>query len=88
MDSLCFTKEVSKDYEVWASGGIRNGCDAAKALVLGACRIGIARPIIQAALKGENELDKMMARLEYELKIALFCSGCKNIEEMCLLKPD
>ena len=88
VDSLCFAKEVKKDYEVWASGGIRNGCDSAKALVLGAGRIGIARPIIQSALKGENELDKMMARLEYELKIALFCSGCKNIEEICLLKLD
>ena len=86
LNSLYFTQEIKRDYEVWASGGIRNGCDAAKALVLGASRIGMARPIIQSALKGADELDKTMARLEYELKIALFCSGCKNIEEVCLLK--
>lgn len=86
LNSLYFTQEIKKDYEVWASGGIRNGCDAAKSLVLGAHRIGIARPIIQSALKGEDELNKTMDRLEYELKIALFCSGCKNIKEMCLLE--
>ena len=85
-NSLYFTQKIKKTYEVWASGGIRNGCDAAKALVLGAHRIGLARPIIQSALKGANELDKTMARLEYELKIALFCCGCKNVGEMRLLK--
>jgi len=80
VDSLLFASEVKKDYEVWASGGIRNGCDAAKALALGANRIGIARPIAQSALKGEADLEKTMTRMEYELKVALFCSGCKNIK--------
>ena len=87
VDSLLFAQKVKKNYEIWASGGVRNGCDSAKALALGARRVGIARPIIQSALKGEGELDKIMARLEYELKIALFCSGCKNIEEMSLVQP-
>ena len=82
LDSLLFAREVQKGYEVWASGGIRSGCDAAKALALGADRIGIARSIIQAALKGEEVLEQTMSRLEYELKVALFCSGCKTVEEM------
>lgn len=82
VDCLLSAREIQKDYKIWASGGIRNGCEAAKALVLGAERVGVARLIIQAALKGENFLDKTMARLEHELKIALFCVGCKNIEEL------
>lgn len=80
VDSLLFAKKVNKDYEIWASGGVRNGCDAAKALALGANRVGVARPIIQSALKGVVTLEQTMSRLEYELRVALFCSGCKSIE--------
>ena len=82
VDSLCFAREVKRDYQVWAGGGIRNGCDSAKALALGADRVGVARLVIQSALKGEEQLDRALSRLEYELKIALFCSACKNVEEI------
>ena len=82
VDSLLFAREVKRDYQIWASGGIRNGCEAAKALALGADRVGIARLIIQAGLKGELALDQTMSRLEQELKIALFCSGSKNISSL------
>ena len=82
VQSLVFARSVEKDYEVWASGGIRNGCDAAKALALGAGRVGVARIIIQAALEGASVLENVMSRLEYELKIAMFCSGCRNIAEI------
>ncbi len=86
VDSLLFAQEVKKDYEVWAGGGIRNGCDSAKALALGANRVGIARPIIQSALEGDKALEKTMSRLEQELKIALFCSGRKSIKEIKKIK--
>ena len=82
IDSLLFAKKIQKNYEIWASGGIKNGCDAAKALALGASHIGLAKLIMQAALQGAKILDQQMARLERELKIALFCTSCKTIEEM------
>lgn len=86
VDSLLFAREVQKDYGIWAGGGIRNGCDSAKALALGADRIGVARPIVQSALEGDIALEKAMVCLEHELKIALFCSGRKNIKDMKNLK--
>ena len=82
VDSLLFARKVKKSYEIWASGGIKNGCDAAKALALGASRIGLAKIIMEAALQGIETLEQQMARLEQELKIALFCTSCKTIEEM------
>ena len=83
VDSLLFAQKIKdKDYSVWASGGIQNGCESAKALALGAERVGLARPIIQSALQGEKALENTMSRMEQELKIALFCSGCKNIKEL------
>ena len=82
VDSLLCARKVKKDYIVWAGGGMRNGCDFAKALALGADRVGIAKPIMESALQGEKALERKMARLEHELKIALFCCGCKTKEEL------
>ncbi len=82
VDSLIFARKVEKDYALWAGGGMRHGCDFAKALALGADRVGMAKPIMESALQGEEVLERKMARLEYELKLALFCCGCKNKEEL------
>lgn len=62
---------------IWASGGIRSGLDVAKCLALGAERVGFAKPALQAALAGENALNRWMDQVELELRIALFCTGSK-----------
>jgi len=83
VDSLLAAKAIpNKDYQVWASGGIRNGCEAAKCLALGAVHAGVARLIVQAALQGADEVERVCHRMEYELKLALFCLGCSDIEEL------
>ncbi len=73
-------------YQVWASGGVRNGLEAAKLLSMGAGLIGLANPWLKAYKKDEKnpgaELGKLADQLDYELKIALFCTGCKSIEEI------
>jgi isopentenyl-diphosphate delta-isomerase len=79
VDSVINALDVKPDYEVWASGGVRSGVDAAKLLALGAKTIGFAKPILEAALKGEDELHRRMSVLEYELKTVLFCTGSKDI---------
>ncbi|MEO5969244.1 MAG: type 2 isopentenyl-diphosphate Delta-isomerase [Bdellovibrionia bacterium] len=68
-------KALPKKIELWATGGVRNGLDAAKLIALGAKRIGYAKPALEAALKGEKALHQWMEQQEFELKVALFCTG-------------
>lgn len=65
-----------------ASGGIRNGVDAVKALVLGASLAGIARPALSAATHGEKELAALLERLIYEMNTAALLLGCRTVDEL------
>lgn len=76
------SKSPVKNVEVWASGGVRDGLQAAKCLAMGAQRVGLARPILAKALEGVNPVVEYMRHLEYELKISLFCLGMQNITAM------
>lgn len=82
VESLQEAFSLKLDFEIWGSGGVRSGLDAAKLLAMGATQVGFAKPILEAALKSEAELDRKMSVFEYELKTALFCTGCKSVEEL------
>lgn len=82
VDSLMNGVESQIDLSLWASGGVRSGLETAKLLALGAEKVGFARPILEAALQGEEALAATMEQLDHELKVALFCLGCENIESL------
>ena len=83
LDSLLAAgKCKNRDFEIWASGGLKNGLDAAKCFALGAQACGFAYVILEKALLGEEELNQQMLLLENELKISLFCTGSKNILQL------
>jgi isopentenyl-diphosphate Delta-isomerase len=66
--------------EVWGSGGVRTGVEAFKLLCLGARAVGLAQPLLVAAKNGPEALDKMMAQIEFETRVAMFCSGQRTLE--------
>lgn len=82
VEALKNAKNAKANAEVWGSGGVRNGLDAAKCFALGATTVGIARPMLEAALKGVDEVVTLMRQFELELKIALFCTGSKSIKQL------
>jgi isopentenyl-diphosphate delta-isomerase len=68
--------------EVWASGGVRTGLDAAKLIALGAQNVGYAKPALEAALQGASIVESWMELQEFELKVALFCTNSKSPQEL------
>lgn len=78
--SVLFTKKASKK-KIIASGGIRNGLDVCKSLVLGADLAGIAVPALKAGKK-EKEIENLLDAFEQELIISMFLVGARNIQEL------
>lgn len=73
---------LNPDFEIWGSGGARHGLDAAKLLALGASTVGYAKPMLDAALQSSAQVLALMQTIEYELKVAMFCTGCRSINEL------
>jgi isopentenyl-diphosphate delta-isomerase len=62
-----------------ATGGIRSGVDAAKAIAMGATAVGVARPLLQAALAGDDAVAAWITRFAEELRAAMFLSGSPDV---------
>ena len=72
---------------VIATGGVRSGLDAAKALALGATAVGVGRPLLQAALEGAAALDQWIAQFVLELRTATFLSGVTRSRDLATRPP-
>ncbi|MEM8673340.1 MAG: type 2 isopentenyl-diphosphate Delta-isomerase [Cyanobacteria bacterium P01_G01_bin.67] len=89
-DCIVQVRKQYPDLPLIASGGLRNGMEAAKAIALGADLAGLAFPFLQAASESEAALDELIELLIAEIKTVLFCTGNANLSELkrsqCLIK--
>jgi isopentenyl-diphosphate delta-isomerase len=68
---------------VIASGGLRSGVDAAKAIALGATAAGFARPLLLAARDGGAEAAVAALRaLDETLRAATLLAGARTVDEL------
>lgn len=67
---------------VFASGGLRTGVDAAKAIGLGADLVGYARGMLKEATESVESVMETMEIRELELKMAMFGLGHETIAKL------
>jgi isopentenyl-diphosphate delta-isomerase len=79
-DALGMQRSVS----LIASGGIRTGQDVGKCVALGADLVGLAGPFLKKAVQGAEAAAEEMELLEAELRISMFCSGARTLEDLRL----
>ncbi|QBD81507.1 type 2 isopentenyl-diphosphate Delta-isomerase [Ktedonosporobacter rubrisoli] len=65
-----------------ATGGIRNGLDAARALALGATLVGIGFPFLKAASESYERVCELLESTVAELKVAMQLSGASNLAQL------
>jgi isopentenyl-diphosphate delta-isomerase len=70
------------DVPIIASGGIRNGIDAAKALALGSNLTSLSQPVLQAAVIGGKATRDMLSLLIDELRNTMFLVGADSVKAM------
>ncbi|MBI5884774.1 alpha-hydroxy-acid oxidizing protein, partial [archaeon] len=70
-----------------ASGGIRNGLQAVKAIALGAELVGIALPALREASKGRQALSDYLQNFIEEMRISMALVGAKNLKALRKTKP-
>lgn len=73
----CITgiRAVASDIPLIASGGLRDGLEAAKAIALGADLAGLASPFLKAAAESETVLSEFTDILIAEIATVCVCTG-------------
>jgi len=65
-----------------ATGGIRNGLDVARAMVLGASSAGIASRLLPFAKQSSEAVIDELSLMISEVKAAMFLTGSKNVLQL------
>jgi isopentenyl-diphosphate Delta-isomerase len=80
--SLVDVRSFYPDAEIIASGGMRNGLDAAKAIRLGADLVGFAGSILKETVDSAESLRDRFEAIIEELRISAFCTGSSSLNAL------
>jgi isopentenyl-diphosphate delta-isomerase len=86
-DSIIDIRDRLPGVSLIASGGLRSGVDAAKAIALGAGLAGFGRTLLPRAAGHDAELSverllEQFERIEFELRAAMFGIGAGTIASL------
>ncbi len=80
--ALAEVRRELPDVPLMASGGIRSGMDAAKALALGADVVALARPLLAPAIESSAAVVDVLGGFIEELRVCLHGCGAANLQEL------
>lgn len=81
-ESIAICRRALPDRVVIASGGLRDGIEAAKALALGADAVAMALPFLRAADRSVDDVEEAIAAVVQALRTAMFLTGCRTVAEL------
>lgn len=81
-ESLLRARRGAPDLPLIASGGIRNGVEAAKCIALGANLVGYASPMLKLADRGVEDTIEGIKLLKEELRTTMFGVGARNLDAL------
>ncbi len=81
-ESLVHVRHGAPHVSLIASGGIKDGIDAAKCIALGASLVGFASPMLKLADRGVEDTIDGIKLIEEQLRIAMFSIGAENLDAL------
>lgn len=80
--ALLETRAALPGMPLMASGGIRTGMDAAKAIALGADVVALARPLLAPAIESAAAVVDVLGEFIEDLRVCLHCAGATDLAEL------
>lgn len=81
--SVAYCREVAPSLPVFASGGIKDGIEAAKCIALGASLIGLAGEFLRTADRdGVAGVVDLAGVITDELRVTMFCSAAGDLQAL------
>ncbi len=77
-----YLKDSDQAATLIASGGLRNGIDMVKAMILGAKLCGVAAPLLQPAMTSVEATIVAIEQLQTEFKTAMFLLGVGDVKSL------
>ncbi len=72
----------STGLKVISSGGVRTGAEIAKSIALGADAAGMAKPFLEKAVEGRDQLAEYVDHIVQELRVVMFLTGARDVKEL------
>jgi len=84
LESLQLAKPYQEKAQFLASGGIRNGIDMIKAVIMGGRLCGVAAPLLAPAQKSTQDVVNKIVQFQQEFQTAQFLLGVENNDALHL----